>query len=70
MEQNQIKRPDRVSHSITLLYISLGVGVLRSVLEASMHSQKASIGFVLFTIFTTLGIMWFFIHMIGKGKKS
>ena len=71
MEQNQaqITRPDKVSKAVTLLYVTLGIGVLRSIMEAPRLSQTAPIGFVIFISLFVLGIMWFFIYKIGKGRN-
>jgi FtsH-binding integral membrane protein len=38
-------------------------------MEASMLREMASAGFVVFITFFALGIMWFFIFMIGKGRN-
>ena len=69
MDQNRISRPKKVGAAVKLLYITLGIGVLRSIMEASMHAQMASPAFVMFVTFFVLGIMWLFIHMIGKGRN-
>ncbi|HMO52540.1 MAG TPA: hypothetical protein PKE26_15065 [Kiritimatiellia bacterium] len=62
-------RPDKVGTAVTLLYITLGIGAVRSIMEASMNAQIASPGFVMFITLFVLGIMWLFIHMIGKGRN-
>ncbi len=69
MEQNQPTRPPRVGTAVKLLYITLGIGVLRSIMEASMYAEMASPAFVMLIMFFVLGIMWFFIFMIGKGRN-
>jgi len=38
-------------------------------MEASTTAKVASPGFVMFITFFVLGIMWFFIYMIGKGRN-
>ena len=69
MNQNQI-RPDRVNTAIKLLYSSLGVGVVRSLLEApALIKQGASLGFVVFVSVFVLAFLSFFIHKIGKGRN-
>jgi len=62
-------RPDKVGTAVTLLYITLGIGGVRSIMEASMNAQMASPGFVMFITFFVLGIIWLLIHMIGKGRN-
>ncbi|MCE2451099.1 MAG: hypothetical protein J4F35_22915 [Candidatus Latescibacteria bacterium] len=69
MDQNQSTRPYKANTSVKLLYISLGIGVLRSIMESSTQAEVASPAFVMFIAFFVLGIMWFFIFMIGKGRN-
>jgi FtsH-binding integral membrane protein len=71
MDQNRASRPDKVGQAVILSYVTLGIGVLRSIMEASRLSQQeqVSTGFVMFIIFGVLAIIWFFIYMIGKGKN-
>lgn len=71
MEKNQVPadRPQQVGQAVILLYVTLGIGILRSILEASRNPELARTGFLMFITFGVLGIMWFFIHMIGKGKN-
>ena len=69
MEQNQTTRPPRVGTAVKLLYITLGIGVLRSIMDASMYTEMASPAFVMLITFFVLGLMGFFIFMIGKGRN-
>lgn len=69
MDQNQSTRPYKVTTAVKLLYISLGIGVLRNIMESSTQAEVASPAFVMFIAFFVLGIMWFFILMIGKGRN-
>ena len=69
MDQDQASRPEKIGTAVKLLYITLGIGVLRSIMEASMHAQMASPALVMFITFFVLGIMWLFIYMIGKGRN-
>ena len=69
MDKNQSTRPHKVGTAVKLLYITLGIGVLRSVTEASMHAEATSPGFVMFVTFSVLGIMWLFVFMIGQGRN-
>ena len=63
---NQESRPQRVSTAVALIYISLAIGVVRILMEASGLSQGAPLGFVLFVGFATLAVLLFFTTMIGK----
>lgn len=69
MEQIQVDRPRETGRGILLLYMALGIGGLRLIMEASRLSQHPSIGTAILTSVTVLGIIWFFIHMIGTGKN-
>lgn len=65
-------KPDSVSNALILLWISLGIGVLNSIINFSNSvnlAQGYGSGFVIFTILFTLAFMAFFIYMIGKGKN-
>ena len=70
----QKSRPDKVSAALTLLWITITVGVIRSVMEFSnslevANAQGFGSGFVIFIIFFTLVFLAFFIFKIGKGKN-
>ncbi len=69
MEQNQTTRPPRVGTAVKLLYITLGIGVLRSIMDSSMYAEMAPPAFVMLITFFVLGVMGFFIFMIGKGRN-
>lgn len=65
----QQERPAKVSTAVKLLYTTLGIGIIRSIIESSRHAEASSIGFVLFITFFVFGLMWFLIYMTGKGKN-
>ena len=48
MDQDDSSRPAMVGRAVMLLYSSLGIGVLRIIMEYQRLAQKTSIGFVLF----------------------
>jgi len=65
-------KPDGVSNALILLWISLGVGVLNSIINFSNSvdlAQGYGSGFVIFVTLFTLVFMAFFIYMIGQGKN-
>lgn len=66
---NQPSIPYRVGTAMWLLYVTLGIGLIRSIIEAKRFSHVIPIEFEIVIIFSVFGIMWFFIHMIGKGKN-
>jgi len=69
MEQNQTTRPPRVGTAVKLLYITLGIGVLRSTMDASMYTEVASPAFAMLITLFVLGVMGCFLFMIGKGRN-
>jgi len=70
MDQNQKIRPANVGTAVKLLYITLGIRVVWIIMAASRTAQMASPDYVMFIPrFFGLGIMWFFIYMIGKGRN-
>ncbi len=65
-------RPDKVSTALTLLWISLAIGVLNSIINFSNSvdlAQGYGSGFVIFVTLFTLAFIAFFIYMIGEGKN-
>jgi len=69
MNPSHPSRPAKVGQAVTLLYATLGIGFFRNILEVARRSQDTSAGFVMSVILFTLGVSWFFIYMIGKGKN-
>lgn len=65
------ERPRRITIAIKLLYLNLGIGILRSFLEAARltSSAPAPIGFIVVIQIVTLAIIMFLIYIIGKGKN-
>lgn len=62
MTDQGLRRPEQVQHAVLLLYLTLGIGVVRSIMEVRG-------GLAIFVGFVTLGLTWFFIHMISRGKN-
>lgn len=52
-----------------MLWISLGLGVVRSAWEVPAQAAQSSLGFVVFVMVFTLMFIGFFIWMIDKGKN-
>ena len=73
IEQNQAQRsrPDKVSMAVKLLYVTLGIGVLRFIIDPSSLSQIAQMDLEVFVGITAFSfiLIWFFIYMIGKGRN-
>ena len=69
MEQDQAIRPKKVGIAVKLLYMMLGIGLLRSIMEARMHAQMESPQFVMFVTLVVILTLCFLIHMIGIGRN-
>lgn len=64
-----LAQPPKVATAVKLLYATLGIGIIRSMMEAPSQAEAGSVGLVLFILFSVLGLMWFFIYMIGRGRN-
>jgi len=66
----KVERPPKVGTAVKLLYASaIGIGIIRSIIEWSRHTESGPVSFILYITFFVLGFMWFLIYMIGKGKN-
>jgi hypothetical protein len=65
----QSSRPAIISNVVKLLYATLGIGVLRAVLEFQTLVQQTSVIFILFIWAVVFGVMWFLIHKIGSRRN-
>lgn len=73
---NQLAKPQKVDTAVKLLYASLGLGIISSVLFPPGLDEVSSFGsalndslFIFFTAGLTFGLTWLLIYMIGKGKN-
>ena len=64
-----IDRPERVSQAIKLFYLTIGIGIVRGILETARLAKTAPIGFILFIAMLTFAIMIGLIYMAGKGRN-
>ena len=62
-------RPQSVGIAVGLLYATLGIGALRTVLEASRLASVAPLMFTIPVIAETFAILWFLIVKVGVGKN-
>lgn len=69
INNEELIRPSKVAIAVKLLYLTLGIGIIRSAIEFSHQAEQSSAKFVLFVMLFTFAFMSFFIHMIGKGKN-
>lgn len=73
---NQLAQPQKVNTAVKLLYATLGLGIINSVLfppgldeVSSFDSALNDSLFIFFTFGLTFGLTWLLIYMIGKGKN-
>ncbi|MBI5002310.1 hypothetical protein HZC31_02925 [Candidatus Woesearchaeota archaeon] len=67
--QEKKTRPDTVSTAVTLLWIIIAVGVVRSIIEFSYLTQILSSDFIISAQTLTFAIIIFFIYMIAQGRN-
>ena len=68
-EPNQTERPKKVQNAVTILYVTLGFGIVRAVMEASANAEMAGVGFLMFVTLVVFAVMVFLITMIGRGRN-
>jgi len=69
MEQNRVNKPAQIRRAVMLLYVTIGMGILRCILNVSQFSKESTISSLAFVIAAASGIAWFLYYMIGKGKN-
>jgi hypothetical protein len=62
-------RPDAVRTAVTLLYATLGLGVLRSALESARLAAESSVVAFLAIALVSLGLTGFLTYMTGRGRN-
>ena len=65
----QRERPKKVRTAVTILYITLGIGIARAVIEAATNAELAGVGFLMFVTLTVFAFMVFLFIMIGRGRN-
>jgi hypothetical protein len=66
---NRTERPKKVQNAMTILYVTLGIGIVRAVIEASANAQMAGVGFLIFITVLVFAAMVFLIGMIGRRRN-
>ena len=71
MEQtkSQILRPQKVLTALKLLYLTLGIGIIRIFLEDTNLFMRAESGINIFVLFLIFALVFFIYYLIGKGKN-
>ena len=65
-------RPKNVQLAVTILYVTLGLGVISGVLQMLTHARSIGVGGVVSRMFTTLVVfvvMAFVVMMVGRGRN-
>ena len=63
------EKPKKVQNAVTILYVTLGIGIIRAVMEASANAEIAGVGFLMFVTLMVFAVMVFLIAMIGRGRN-
>ena len=66
---NRPEMPKKVQNAVTILYVTLGIGIVRAVMEASANAEMAGVGFLMFVTLVVFAVMVFLIAMIGRGRN-
>src|SRR5712692_1963915 len=66
---NRTERPKKVQNAVTILYVTLGLGIIRAVIEASANAGMAGVGFLILITLVVFAVMVFLIAMIGRGRN-
>jgi hypothetical protein len=62
-------KPQKIKTAVLMLWVSLGLGLVRSAWEIPAQAEHSSVGFVVFVLAFTLLFTGFFIWMIDRGKN-
>lgn len=62
-------KPQIIKNAVLMLWISLGLGVVRSAWEVPAQAAQSSVELVVFVMVFTLMLIGFFIWMIDKGRN-
>ena len=62
-------RPEKVSLAIKLLYLVVGVGILRTVMTVMRHADVRSPHFLISIKVVLLAVSIFLIYQVGKGRN-
>ncbi|HEX8337907.1 MAG TPA: hypothetical protein VF621_14315, partial [Pyrinomonadaceae bacterium] len=62
-------RPVEISRAVQLLYASLGIGVVKSVVDFARFGSGVSVALVLFIMVVTLGLFFIIIWKISDGRN-
>jgi len=69
MPTQQLEKPKSVGTAVTLLWASLGVGLVKMLLDLTHMSAMAPAAFTIFVLAFTFAILIFLIFMISAGRN-
>ncbi|NIT61682.1 MAG: hypothetical protein GWN00_37430 [Aliifodinibius sp.] len=69
VQSNPPEKPAQVNNALNLLYASLAVGIIKSILDLARIASRAPILFTIVTFVITFGILIFLIVKISTGRN-
>jgi hypothetical protein len=66
---DRAKGPKKVQNAVTILYVTLIIGIVRAVLEASANAEMAGVGHLMFVTLVVFAVTVFLIAKIGRGRN-
>ena len=69
MNEKNIQQPSQIHIALILLWISLGVGLLISLIDSNPALAGVSTAFIVTVAVAVLAVMAFFIFHIGRGRN-
>jgi hypothetical protein len=64
-----LEKPEKVVHAIKMLYLVIGIGVIRTMITVIRHADVRSPYFLIFTKLLLYVVILFLIYQIGKGRN-
>ena len=64
-----LKRPAKVAHALKMLYLVVGIGVIRTMMTVIRHVEVRSPYFLIFTKLSLYVVSLFLIYQAGKGRN-
>ena len=69
LENSSLEKPVLVTNAANLFYASIGVGVIKAILDLARVAAGVPVWFTVLTIIVTFGIMIFLIVKISAGRN-
>jgi hypothetical protein len=64
-----LEKPKKVVHAIKMLYLIIGIGVIRTIMTVMRHADVRSPYFLIVTKFLIYAVSLFLIYQIGEAKN-